>query len=190
MPEEEVRIGVYLCHCGTNIAGTVDVKAVAEYAKELPHVVTGKEYKYMCSDPGQEMIIEDIKKDGLNRIVVASCSPLLHEETFRGACTEAGLNQFYFQMVNIREHDSWVHTEEKGKATEKAKDLIRAAVMRVAEHEALTKKRIPVNPNVLVVGGGIAGMQAALDVAESGHKVYLVERQPTVGGHMLQFDKT
>jgi heterodisulfide reductase subunit A-like polyferredoxin len=193
MPEdkdEEIRIGVYICHCGTNIAGTVDVAGVSEIMKDLPHVVVSKEYKYMCSDPGQDLIKEDIKKEKLNRVVVASCSPLLHEATFRNACEEAGLNPFYFQMVNIREHDSWVHTKEKDKATDKAVDLIRAAVLRVAEHKALEKKHIPVNPNVLIVGGGIAGIQAALTIADAGKKVYLVEREPTIGGHMAKFDKT
>jgi heterodisulfide reductase subunit A len=187
---EEARIGVYICHCGTNIAGTVDVKKLAEFAKSLPNVAISRDYKYMCSDPGQDMIKDDIKKLKLNRVVVASCSPLLHEETFRRCCSDAGLNQFYYNMVNIREHDSWVHTNEKEKATEKAMELVRAGVLRVAEHKPLTKKRIPINPKVLIVGGGIAGIQAALTLANAGKKVYLVEREPTIGGHMAKFDKT
>jgi heterodisulfide reductase subunit A len=187
---EDIRIGVYVCHCGTNIAGTINVSDLAKFAKEQPHVVVSKDYKYMCSDPGQDMIKEDIKNEKLNRIVVASCSPLLHESTFRNACEEAGLNPFFMQMVNIREHDSWVHSTEKDEATEKAKDLVRAGIFRVAEHEPLIKQRVSINPNVLVVGGGIAGIHSALTLANAGKKVYLVEREPTIGGHMAKFDKT
>jgi len=184
-----LRIGVYVCHCGTNIAATVDVKAVAESAAALPGVVVAREYKYMCSDPGQELIRQDIEEHKLNRVVVASCSPLLHEETFRGAVSKAGLNAFCFQMVNIREHDSWVHLDHQ-KATEKAVALLHAAVRRVALHKPLTKKRVPINPAVLIVGGGIAGIHAALTLANAGKHVYLVERQPTIGGNMAKFDKT
>jgi len=183
------RIGVYICHCGTNIAGMVDVKAVAEYAATLPGVVLGRDYKYMCSDPGQEWIKEDIKDQKLDRVVVAACSPLLHERTFRTAAARGGLNQYYVQMVNIREHDAWVHTD-KASATEKAKDLIRAAVYRVALHKPLEKKEVPIKPGVLIVGAGIAGIHAALTLANAGKKVYLVEREPTIGGHMAKFDKT
>jgi heterodisulfide reductase subunit A len=187
--KEAVRTGVYVCHCGKNIAGVVDVKSVAEYAGTLPHVALSRHYEYMCSDPGQEIIQKDIESLKLNRIVVASCSPLLHEETFRKATGKGGINPFYFQMVNIREHDSWVHEDTK-EATGKAKDLIRAAVMRVAHHRELEKKRVPVNPGVLIVGGGIAGIQAALTIASAGKRVYLVEREPTIGGHMAKYDKT
>jgi heterodisulfide reductase subunit A len=183
------RIGVYVCHCGSNIAAQVDVKAVADYASAMPGVVLSKDYKYMCSDPGQELIKQDIREHQLNRIVVASCSPLLHEHTFRGATADGGLNPYFFHMVNIREHDSWVH-EDRAAATEKAKDLVRAAVRRVALHTALEKKEVPVHPDVLIVGGGIAGIHAALTIAKAGKKVYLVEKQPTIGGHMAQFDKT
>ncbi|MFH0895289.1 MAG: CoB--CoM heterodisulfide reductase iron-sulfur subunit A family protein [Bacteroidota bacterium] len=186
---ENVRIGVYICHCGHNIAGTVDVPAIAEYAAKLPNVVVSKEYKYMCSDPGQELIGQDIKEHNLNRIVVASCSPLLHEKTFRDALVKGGLNAFYLQMVNIRENVSWVH-EDKGDATIKTKDLVRAAVHRVAYQKELLKKKVPVNPDVMIVGGGIAGISAALTLAEAGKKVYLVEKNPTIGGHMAAFDKT
>ncbi|MCD6338994.1 MAG: CoB--CoM heterodisulfide reductase iron-sulfur subunit A family protein, partial [Verrucomicrobia bacterium] len=133
---EEIRIGFYICHCGHNIAAVVDCPQVAQYAAKLPHVVVSRDYKYMCSDPGQELIQKDIKEHKLNRIVVASCSPLLHERTFRSACERAGLNPFYFHMVNVREHDSWVHSDREA-ATEKAKDLARAAVHRVAFHRAL-----------------------------------------------------
>ena len=187
--KDEAKIGVYVCHCGSNIAGTVDVKEVAKFAKGLPHVVMAKDYIYMCSDPGQNMIKEDIKKLGLNRVVVSSCSPTLHEHTFRQACQDAGLNPYLFEMANIREHDSWI-TEDHGAATEKAKALVSAAVRRVAYQEPLEVKEVPVTPSVLVVGGGIAGIQAALEIANSGSKVYLVEREPSIGGHMAQFDKT
>jgi heterodisulfide reductase subunit A len=190
MTEEEVRIGVYVCHCGTNIAGTVDVKSLSEYAGKLPNVVVSRDYKYMCSDPGQELVKEDIKGENLNRVIVASCSPLLHEKTFRKMCEDAGMNPFHFHMANIREHNSWVHTDKHEEATEKAEDLVRAAVLRVADHEPLSPKQIPIDPNVLIVGGGIAGIHAALTLAEGGKHVYLVEREPTIGGHMAKFDKT
>ena len=187
--EDKARIGVYICHCGSNIAGTIDVKEVANFAQSLPFVVMAKDYIYMCSDPGQNMIVEDIKQLGLDRVVVASCSPQLHEHTSRRACQEAGLNPYLFHMANIREHCSWV-TEDNGMATEKAKALISAAVRRAYYQESLEAKEVTVNPNVLVVGGGIAGIQAALEIANSEHKVYLVEREPSIGGHMAQFDKT
>lgn len=186
---EELRIGVYVCHCGTNIAATVDVRAVAEYAATLPSVVVGSDYQYLCSDPGQQLIANDIAELKLNRVVVASCSPLLHEKTFRNVLARAGMNAFMLQFVNIREHDSWVHTDIAA-ATAKAKDLVRAAVRRVALHSPLTERRVPINPNVLVVGGGIAGIHAALTIANAGKHVYLVEREPTIGGHMAKFDKT
>jgi len=183
----ERRIGVYICHCGTNIAATVNVKELAEFAATLRGVVVARDYMFMCSDPGQELIKNDIKEYKLNRVVVASCSPLLHERTFRRVCHDAELNPYFFEMANIREHCSWVH--EDG-ATEKAKELIRAAVMRVYYHEPLEPMEVPINPNTLIVGGGIAGIQAALDIANAGYKVYLVEREPSIGGHMIQLDKT
>jgi heterodisulfide reductase subunit A len=185
----EPKIGVYICQCGSNIAGTVDVQKVTEYARSLPSVVVARDYKYMCSDPGQNLIKEDIKGLGVNRVVVASCSPHMHEPTFRRACEEAGLNQYLFEMANIREHCSWV-TEDRGAATEKAEALVSGAVRRVYLHQPLDTKYVPVNPNTLVVGGGIAGIQAALEIADSGNKVYLVEREPSVGGRMIQLDKT
>ncbi len=188
-PNSALKIGVYVCHCGSNIAGTVDVHAITGYAAALPDVAVAREYKYMCSDPGQELIRQDINDHGLNRIVVASCSPLMHEPTFRGALLKAGINPYLLQMVNIREHVSWVHTN-KQEATAKAKDLVRAAVRRVRLHKPLEKRRVAINANVLVVGGGIAGIHAALNIANSGKHVYLVERQPTIGGHMAYFDKT
>jgi heterodisulfide reductase subunit A len=185
----EIRIGCYICHCGVNIAATVDVKAVAAAAASMPGVAISREYKYMCSDPGQELIQQDIREHTLNRIVVASCSPLLHEHTFRTAVEKGGLNPFYFQMVNIREHASWVHTD-KAAATEKAIALTNAAIVRVALHKPLTPKSVSINPHVLIVGGGIAGIHAALSLANAGKKVTLVEREPTIGGHMAKFDKT
>ena len=183
------RIGFYICHCGVNIAGKVRVGDVVQFVEGLENVVVSRDYKFMCSDPGQEMIQKDIKELGLNRVVVASCSPRLHEKTFQNACQRAGINPYLFQMASVREQVSWV-TEDSEKATRKAKTLAAAAINRVNYHHRLYNRKVNVHPDVLVVGGGITGMQAALDVAESGHKVYLVERQPTIGGHMLQFDKT
>jgi heterodisulfide reductase subunit A len=183
------KIGVYVCHCGTNIAGTVDVEEVTDFASTLDRVAVAKHYAYMCSDPGQDLIKEDIREKGLARVVVASCSPLMHEHTFRRACDEAGLNPFFFQMANIREQCSWV-TEDPAKATQKAKGIVAAAVKRVLYHEPLEIKEVPVNPAALVVGGGIAGIEAALKIADSGRKVYLVEREPSIGGHMAQLYKT
>ncbi|MCB2223330.1 MAG: CoB--CoM heterodisulfide reductase iron-sulfur subunit A family protein [Actinobacteria bacterium] len=188
-PNGTPRIGVYVCHCGTNIASTVDVAAVRDAAESLPGVVLSRDYKYMCSDPGQELIKHDIAEFGLERVVVASCSPCLHEETFRGAVGEGGINPYFFQMVNIREHDSWVHRDIAA-ATAKANDLIRAAVRRVRFHEPLEPRRVPIDPRVMVVGGGIAGIHAALTLANAGKQVYLVEREPSIGGHMAMFDKT
>ncbi len=185
----EPKIGVYICHCGTNIAGKVDVEAVAEFASKLPFVTIARHYIYMCSDPGQDLIRQDIKELGINRVVVASCSPTLHERTYRRVCQESGLNPYLFEMANIREHCSWI-TEDPAAATEKAKALVSAAVRRVAFQEPLETKKVPVNPNTLVVGGGVAGIQAALEIADSRHKVYLVEREPSIGGHMIQLDKT
>jgi len=184
------RIGVYVCHCGSNIAGKVDVEGVAKWAKEeLEGVVVSRDYKFMCSSLGQELIEVDIKEHGLTRVVVAACSPHLHEKTFRRAVGNAGMNPYLCQMASIREQVSWV-TEDKDFATAKSKAMIAGAVRRVELHEELTPTEVPVNPNTLVVGGGIAGIQAALELADAGHHVYLVEREPSIGGHMAQFDKT
>ncbi len=185
----EVRIGFYICHCGHNIAGMVDCPAVAQYIATLPGVVVARDYRYMCSDPGQELIQQDIREQKLNRVVVASCSPLLHEHTFRKAVAAGGLNPYYFQMVNIREHDSWVHSD-RAEATAKAKSLAHAAVRRVRFHRALETAKVAIHPDVLVVGGGIAGIHAAITVANAGKKVFLVEREPSIGGHMAKLDKT
>ena len=187
--EVERRIGVYVCHCGTNIAPMVDVAEVAEFARSLPSVVVARDYKYMCSEPGQNLIKQDIEEQELNRVVVASCSPRMHEPTFRRACDDAGLNPYLFEMANIREHCSWVH-EDSGMATEKAKALVSAAVRKVYHHEPMEMREVPVTAAVLVVGGGIAGIQAALEIADAGYQVYLVEREPSIGGHMAQLDKT
>ncbi|MEM0262361.1 MAG: CoB--CoM heterodisulfide reductase iron-sulfur subunit A family protein, partial [Nitrososphaerota archaeon] len=183
------RIGVYICHCGLNIAQTVDVKKVGEYVKNLKNVVVVRDYPYMCSDPGQELIKNDIKEYSLTNVIVAACSPTMHEQTFRRACSTAGLNPYLMQMVNIREHCSWV-TDDVEKATEKAKLLISAAVNRVVYHEPLEKLQIPIEQSALIIGGGIAGIEAALKIANSGKKVYLVEKSPSIGGRMAQLEKT
>jgi heterodisulfide reductase subunit A2 len=185
----KVKTGVYICHCGTNIAATVDVSDVADFARNLEGVTVARDYAYMCSDPGQDLIKQDIREHGLNRVVVASCSPLMHEPTFRRACEEANLNPFFFQMANIREQCSWV-IDDRQKATEKAKGLVAAAVRRVRYHTPLTMRQVEMNPAVLVVGAGIAGMEAALRLADAGKPVYLVEREPSIGGHMAQLYKT
>ena len=184
-----VRIGVYVCDCGANIAGAVDVPQVVEFAKGLPDVVVAKEYKFVCSDPGQDIIKKDIKEQKLNRIVIASCSPRLHELTFRRLLASVDLNPYLMEMANIREQDAWV-TEDKALATVKAKALVNAAVKKVSYHQPLEVKEVALNPNTLVVGAGIAGIQAALEIANSGHMVYLVEKEPSIGGHMAQLDKT
>ncbi|MCJ7721231.1 CoB-CoM heterodisulfide reductase HdrA2 [Candidatus Bathyarchaeota archaeon] len=189
-PDEEIRIGVYVCHCGKNIAGSVDCEAVAKYAATLPQVKLAKHNLYTCSDPGQETIKKDIIEQNLNRVVVASCTPRLHEPTFRRTCEEAGLNKYLFEMANIREHCSWVHLYEPEKATEKAKDLVRMAVARVTFLEPQEEAVVPVTKKALVIGGGVAGIQAALDLADTGYQVYLVEKSPSIGGKMAQIDKT
>lgn len=183
------RIGVYVCECGVNISAMVDVEAVAEMAARLPGVAVARVYKYMCAEPGQQMIQEDIRSLGLERVVVASCSPRMHEVTFQRAVAEAGMNPYYLQMANIREHVSWA-TEERRLATEKAKRLVQAAVFRVAYQAPLEPRQAPVIKTALVVGGGVAGIQAALAIAEAGYPVYLVEREPSIGGRMAQLDKT
>ena len=187
---EEPKIGVYVCHCGINIGGVVDIEAVKNYAATLPNVVVAEEYKYFCSDPGQEKIQNDIKEKGLNRVVVAACSPRLHEPTFRRCVAEAGLNPFLFEFANLREQDSWVHMDEPEAATEKAKDLTRMAVAKARLLEALESETVQVTKSAMVIGGGVAGIQSALDLADMGFKTYLVERNPTIGGRMAQLDKT
>ena len=185
----KVKSGVYVCHGGTNIAGKVDVAAVAEYARNLDNVVLARDYTYMCSDPGQDLIKKDIQDHGLNRVVVASCTPLMHEPTFRRACKEGGLNPFFFQMANIREHCSWV-VDDPNLATEKAEHMVSAAVRRVHYHRPLDMRSVEMQQSALVLGGGIAGIEAALRLADAGKKVYMVEREPSIGGHMAQLYKT
>ncbi len=187
--EETPKIGVYLCHCGSNIAGMVDISAVARFAEGLKNVALVRDCRFMCSEPGQELIKKDIVAEGVNRVVVAACSPLMHEKTFREACAAAGLNAYLLQIANVREHCSWV-TAEGNRATEKAQALVSAAVARAAFLEPLETKKVPVNPVTLIIGAGIAGIQAALNIAESGKKVYLIEKTPSIGGHMSHFDKT
>ena len=189
LAQSDARIGVYICHCGTNIAGVVDVETVSKFASTLNNVVVARHYAYMCSDPGQTLIKDDIKNEVLNRVVVASCSPLMHEPTFRKACADGGLNPFLFQMTNIREHCSWVTTDPVA-ATEKAKYLVAAAVGRVTWQTPLEMRQVAVKQSALVVGGGIAGIEAALRLADSGKHVYLVEREPSIGGHMSRLYKT
>lgn len=185
----ERKIGVYVCHCGSNIGGMVNVPEVVKFAQGLDSVAVAREYRFMCSSPGQELIEQDIRNLGLNRVVVASCSPQMHEPTFRRAVARAGLNPYLYEMANIREHVSWV-TDTREDSTEKAKALISAAVRRVYFQEPLETREVPVNPNTLVVGGGVAGIQAALEIADSEHQVFLVEKGPSIGGHMIQLDKT
>lgn len=185
----KVKIGVYVCHCGTNIAATVDVAALTRFARGLEDVVVARDYTYMCSDPGQDLIKQDVEELGLNRVVVASCSPLMHEPTFRRACAEGGLNPFFFQMANIREHCSWV-VSDREQATVKARSLVAAAVRRVHYHHPLDMRQVRMTPATLVVGGGIAGIEAALRLADAGKQVYLVEREASIGGHMSQLYKT
>ncbi len=187
---EEPRIGVYVCHCGSNIASVVTPSEVVEYAKDLPGVVIAKEHRYMCSDPGQSLIQEDIKKYGLNRVVVGACSVAMHEPTFRSCIADAGLNPFMFEMANIREHASWVHSHEKEAATHKAKEIVASAVAKVSYVRPLDMFEVPVTNQAMIIGGGIAGISAALDLADMKIHTYLVEKTPTIGGRMAQLDKT
>ena len=183
------KIGVFVCHCGTNIAGTVDVKAVAEALGKEPGVVFSAEYPYMCSEAGQNLIKNAIKEYGLTGIVVCSCSPRMHEATFRKTAAAAGLNSYMVEIANIREQCSWIHKDMKV-ATEKAIVLGRTAIAKVALNTPLTASESPVIKRALVIGGGIAGIQTALDIADAGYEVDLVEKEPTIGGKMAQIDKT
>jgi len=192
MPNDngDVRIGVFVCECGKNIAGTVDCEAVRAHAERLPNVVVAQLNRYTCSDPGQQQIREAIVTHRLNRVVVASCSPRLHEPTFRACVESAGLNPYLMEMANIREHVSWVHMREPELATAKAKDSVAMAVARARWLAPQTESRVPVTPAALIIGGGVAGIQAALDLADAGHRVYLVEKDPSIGGKMAMLDKT
>ena len=184
------RIGVFVCECGMNIAGSVDCDAVTEFASTLPDVAFAVNNRYTCSDPGQEEIKKAIAEHKLDRVVIASCTPRMHEPTFRKAVEEAGLNPYLLEMANIREQCSWVHLHDKEAATYKARDLVKMAVARARELQPQTEVVVPVRRTALVIGGGIAGIQASLDFAENGYKVYLVEKEPSIGGIMAQIDKT
>jgi len=187
---QEIRIGVYVCHCGLNIAQSVDCRKVAEIASGLDDVIVSKDLIYACSEPGQQEIKDDIVEHGLNRIVVASCSPRLHEPTFRQMIQSVGLNPYLFEMANLREQCSWVHMHEPEAATQKAIDLVKMAVSRVRLLYPLTEQILPLTKRTMVIGGGIAGIQAALDLADNGYEVVLVEKKPSIGGVMAQLDKT
>ena len=190
MAEDELRIGVFVCDCGLNIAGSVDTEEVRCFAEELPDVVVSVRNKYTCADPGQEEIKRHIQECNLNRVVVASCTPRLHEATFRNCVAEAGLNPYLLEMASLREHCSWVHLHDREAATKKAKDIVKIAVARARFLEPQKEMEIPVTDTALVIGGGVAGIQAALDLADAGHQVYLVEKEPSIGGIMAQLDKT
>jgi heterodisulfide reductase subunit A len=183
------RIGVYVCQCGSNIAATVETEAVAEFAQKLDGVVLTRVNKYSCSDPGQNTIRNDIIEHNLDRVVIAACTPRMHEPTFRRTLESVDLNPYFLEMANIREQVSWVHPAGEA-ATNKAIDLVAGAVERVHFHQPLYSRKAPIEQSALVVGGGIAGIQAALDIADAGYKVYLVEREPSIGGRMAQLDKT
>ena len=183
------RIGVFICHCGENISATVDVAKVAEKAGKLSGVAFSVDYKYMCSDPGQTLIIESIKKYKLTGIVVAACSPRMHEGTFRKAAEKAGINPYLCEMANVREQVSWVHPKSDA-TTQKALDIVRTLVEKVKKNVALFPIKVPVTKTALVIGGGIAGIQAALDIANAGHQVIMVEKKPSIGGHMSQLSET
>lgn len=189
MTDPDVRIGVFVCDCGSNIAGTVDTKALREYAEELPGVVVAIRNKYTCADPGQQEIQTAIREHNLNRVVVASCSPTTYEVIFRNCIAGAGLNPYLLEMANIREHCSWVTSRNGKTATEKAKRITKVAVARARWLVPQEEEQISVTEGALVIGGGVAGIQAALDLADSGHQVYLVERNPSIGGIMAQLDK-
>jgi len=190
LAKDNLRIGVFVCDCGLNIAGSVDTEAVKDYAATLPDVAIAARNKYTCSDPGQAEIRRVIVEHNLNRVVVASCSPRLHEPTFRACIQQVGLNPYLLTMANIREHCSWVTLHDREAATRKAQDIVRVAVARARWLYPQDEEQLPVTDAALVIGGGVAGIQAALDLADAGHQVYLVEKQPTIGGIMAMLDKT
>ena len=189
MPTEDTRIGVFVCDCGSNIAGPVDTEALRNYAASLPGVVAAVGNKYTCADPGQQEIQRTILEHNLNRVVVASCSPASYEPIFRACIQGAGLNPYLLEMANIREHCSWVTPGDREAATEKAKGIVKVAVARANWLYPQDEEQVPVTDAALVIGGGVAGIQAALDLADAGHQVYLVEKQPSIGGIMAQLDK-
>ncbi len=187
---EECRIGVYVCHCGSNIGGVIDPKKVVEFAEGLPNVVRATDTLYACADSGQRLIKEDIKKYNLNRVVVAACSVRMHEPTFRAAVSEAGLNPFLMEMANIREQCTWAHGHDPEGALEKAKDLTASAIAKARFLTPLDMIHVPVTQKAMVIGAGVAGLSASLDLAEQGIDTILVEKQPTIGGVMAQLNKT
>jgi heterodisulfide reductase subunit A len=187
---EDIRIGVYICHCGSNIAGVIDPSVVAEHASTLPGVVRATNTLYACADSGQNLIKEDIGKYNLNRVVVSACSVRMHEPTFRAAVAEAGLNPFLMEMANIREQDTWAHGHDPEGALEKAKDLTAAAVAKARFLVPLDMITVPVTKRAMVIGGGVSGISAALDLADQGIDTIIVEKQPTIGGVMAQLNKT
>ena len=187
--KDEVRVGVIQCHCGVNIAGVVDIEKVVEYSKKIPGVVYADHYVFLCSDPGRQMIKDAIKKHNLNRVVTSHCTPTLHQDTFRGVLADSGLNPFFLEIANTREHCSWPHYRDPVKATEKAKYLITSAVEKVKKNQPIGKVKVKVNPSTLIIGGGPAGMQAALDLGNAGYKVYLIDRLPHLGGNMAHLGK-
>jgi heterodisulfide reductase subunit A len=189
LPTDDLRIGVFVCDCGSNIAGAVDTAAVRQYAETLPGVVAAIRNKYTCADPGQQEIQRAIYEHKLNRVVVASCSPASYEVIFRQCIEGAGLNPYLLEMANIREHCSWVTPGDREAATQKAKDIVHVAVARARWLYPQDEEKIPVTDAALIIGGGVAGMQAALDIADAGHKVYLVEKKASIGGIMAQLDK-
>jgi len=188
--ENDLRIGVFVCECGLNIAGSLDCEEVRKYAETLPDVAVAVLNKYTCADPGQNEIKRYIKENNLNRVVVASCSPRMHEPTFRACVADVGVNPYLLEMVNLREHCSWVHLHDRKGATEKAKDMVKVGVARARHLEPQIEKTVPVTKAALVVGGGVAGIQASLDLADAGIQVYLVEKEPSIGGIMAALDKT
>ena len=190
MPQDDLRIGVFVCECGTNIAGSVDVDKLVEEAKEMGNVVYTAKNRYVCSEPGQAEIKKAIEEEKLDRVVIVACSPRMHEPTFRQCVSEVGLNPYLVDMANIREQCSWVHMGDRVAATKKAKDIMKAYIARARYLEAQDETEITVTKANLVIGGGIAGMQAALDLADAGYQVYLVEKEPALGGLMAQLAKT
>jgi heterodisulfide reductase subunit A len=187
--EDQLRIGIFVCECGSNIAGSVDCDELVEFSKTLPDVVFVVKNKYTCSDPGQEEIKKNIKEHKLNRVVISSCTPRMHGSTFRKCVEEAGLNQYLMEMANIREHCSWIHLHDKKIATEKAKDIIKASYARARHLEPQTELEFPVIKKALVIGGGVAGIHSALDLANAGYQVHLVEKAASIGGITAQLDK-
>lgn len=190
MPQDDLRVGVFVCECGTNIAGSVDVDKIVEDAKKTANVVYSTKNRYMCSEPGQAEIKKAIKEQKLDRVIVAACSPRMHEPTFRECVASVGMNPYLVDMANIREQCSWVHMGDRAAATQKARDIMKAYVARSCYLEPQEETEIPVEKATLVIGGGIAGMQSALDLADAGYQVYLVEKEPSLGGLMAKLAKT